>query len=152
MPSAEVSAAIIAGVIALLGYPVSNYFTHRSERQARAFTFKLDCYQNFLKSFFEYAARNTFEAQLAFTHAVNVMNLMASQDVLNAIGELVNNYNDPEGTVDNQWKIVNTIVRCMREDLARAGGTLPENYQFQIIVPDLEPGSEPQRPARRRRQ
>jgi len=50
--SPEVWAAIIAGFVALIGYPAVSFFTGWSERRAKQDAFKLDCYQKFLRSFF----------------------------------------------------------------------------------------------------
>src|SRR5690348_6267434 len=102
--SPEVLAAVIAGCVALLGYPVTSFFTSRQDARAKERAFKLDCYQRFLKAFFEYANQPSFETQLAFTQSVNVLNLMAGPGILDAVHKLVDK--DDKGAKASQWKIL----------------------------------------------
>src|SRR5262245_24876235 len=108
------SPEVWAAIIALLGIPAGSLISGWRERRATQDAFRLQCYRDFLESFFELHARSTFEAQLAFVHKVNVMNLMASSEVLKWVDDLVTNYTDENGSVDKQWKIINRIIREMR--------------------------------------
>src|SRR5512134_2484701 len=137
--SPEVWAAIIAGCVALLGYPAANLLGGWTERQAKQEAFRLKCYQDFLESFFELFARGTFEAQLSFAHSVNVMNLMASTEVMNSVNDLVTNYTDQNGSVDKQWEIINRLVGAMRRDVTSSDLHLPDDYEFPFIVTDIPP-------------
>src|SRR5205823_13808742 len=98
-------------------------------------------------SLFDMAAQRTFETQLAFTHTVNLMNLMASANVLEAIEDLVSNYNDPnasdEEKNEKQWPIINNIIYGMRSDVTAADCSRLKNYQFPIIVTDIPPTKPP---------
>lgn len=130
----QVLAAIIAGCVALLGYPVTNFFTSRRELQAKELAFKLECYQGFLKSFFELANRPSFETQLAFTHSVNILNLMARPEILKALHDLNTNYE--EGSKEGQWKILDEIVYQMRRDMMGSSDTIAHGYKFPVLVVD----------------
>jgi hypothetical protein len=129
-------AAIIAGSVALLGYPVTNFFTTRREARAKELAFKLDCYQGFLKSFFALANEPSYETQLAFTHSVNVLNLMASPEILAAVHALNNNYE--KSSEDRQWKILDEMLFLMRRDMLGRRNRVPPGYKFPVIVVDTD--------------
>lgn len=134
--SPEVLAAIIAGCVALLGYPVSSLLTSRQEARAREMAFKLERYQDFLKAFFTYANEPSLETQLEFTHKVNVLNLMASPHILSLLHDLTSNYESDSGTVDRQWQILNEMLRQMRKDLLGRSGETRAGYEFPVLVSD----------------
>ena len=157
--SPEILAAIIAGFVALLGYPAASLFGGWSERRAKQHAFRLECYQDFLKSFFELAARGTFEAQLAFVHKVNVMNLMASTEVMKLVGDLATNYTNEDGSEAEQWQIINRVIWAMRCDVTSSDLHVPMGYEFPFIVTDIpptqvgttDPAPEGERPRRQKR-
>lgn len=138
--SPQVWAAIIAGCVALLGYPVASYLTGLREARAKEVAFKLECYQSFLKSAFDLAARRTFETQLEFTHTVNIMNLMASADVLKGVSSLVTDFTEkPQGWEERQLTSVNRIVYFMRRDLVGPEDGVTESYRFPFVMTSLPP-------------
>jgi hypothetical protein len=138
--------ALIGGAVALAGQAVAYYFARWRDVRLKEFEIKLKYYQDFLNSFSEYARQATFETQHRFTETVNLMHLMASEAVLGSINKLVNNYNDPDGTADKQWPILNEIIYNMRIDLGGSnrtpsflGGTkVKPSFQFPMIIPDIE--------------
>ena len=134
--SPQVLAAVIAGLVVLLGYPVTSFFASRRAARAKEMAFKLECYQEFLKSFFELANRPTYETQLSFTHSVNVLNLMAGREILDALHELRANYE--KGTEEQQWRILDEILYRMRRDMLGSGDTIPHGYNFPVLVTDPE--------------
>jgi hypothetical protein len=134
--SPQVLAAVIAGIVALLGYPVTNFLASRREARAKEMAFKLECYQGFLKSFFELANKPTHETQLSFTHSVNVLNLMAGREILDALHDLRENYET--GTEEQQWRILDEILYRMRHDMLGSGDTIPRGYNFPVLVTDPE--------------
>jgi hypothetical protein len=103
-----------------------------------------------LTSFFELASRGTFEAQLAFTHSVNTLNLMASASVLQKIDGIVTNYADGAGSEERQWSIVNELIYEMRIDLIRSDRKAFENYDFPFLVTDVPQAEATSKPPRRR--
>jgi len=133
--NAQILAAIIAGCVALLGYPVTNFFTTRREARAKELAFKLDCYQGFLKSFFALANEPSFETQLAFTHSVNVLNLMAPPGILAAVHELSTTYEKGTG---RQWKILDEMLYQMRRDILGRWDRIPRGYNFPVLVADTD--------------
>jgi len=138
----QVLAAIIAGCVALLGYPVTNFFTTRREARAKELAFKLDCYQGFLKSFFALANDPSYETQLTFTHSVNVLNLMASPGILDAVHRLSNNY---EKGTEHQWEILDEMLFLMRRDMLGRWDSVPHGYKFPVLVADTEKFPRPTR-------
>ena len=134
--SPQVLAAVIAGLVVLLGYPVTSFFASRRAARAKEMAFKLECYQEFLKSFFELANRPTYETQLSFTHSVNVLNLMAGREILDALHDLRANYE--KGTEEQQWRILDEILYRMRRDMLGSGDTIPHGYNFPVLVTDPE--------------
>jgi hypothetical protein len=141
MPSSpEVWAAIIAGSAALIGYPLTSYYTSRREARAKETAFKIECYQRFVNAFFGLAERRSFETQLEFTQSVNLMTLMASRDVLEALHELNTSYQSR--SAESQWKILDKILYRMRRDMIGPADTVEPGYSFPVIVTSLPPTRE----------
>src|SRR5215470_6894871 len=97
--------------------------------------FKLGCYQGFLKSFFALANEPSFETQLAFTHSVNVLNLMAPPGILAAVHELSTTYEKGTG---RQWKILDEMLYLMRRDILGRWDRIPRGYNFPVLVADTD--------------
>jgi len=87
---------------------------------------------------------------LAFTHSINIMNLMASSEVLQEVDRLIKNYEEESGSEKQQWEIVNRIIYMMRRDLLHSRLDELKDYRFPFIVPDL-PEADDNRPRARGR-
>src|SRR5262249_20791468 len=126
---------------ALLGLPFTNYLAGRSEAKAKEVAFKIDCYQRFVNAYFAMAERASFETQLELTKSVNLMALMASQDVLDAINDLVDNRNNQDETAEvrekRSWELLNKILYKMRCDAIGKGDAIAAGYQFPMLVTDI---------------
>ena len=90
--------------------------------------------------FFGLAERRSFETQLRFTQSVNLMTLMASRDVLEALHELNTSYQS--SSAESQWKILDKILYCMRRDMIGPTDTVELGYSFPVIVTSLPPTKE----------
>jgi len=134
--SPQVWAAVIAGCIALISLPVTNYFTSRSEAKAKETAFKIDCYQKFVNAFFGLAEHPSHETQLAFTQSVNLMALMASKGVLDALHELNSSYEN--GDKVSQWQLLDKILHQMRLDVIGRSDSVKTGYSFPVILTDIK--------------
>jgi hypothetical protein len=135
--SPEVWAAVIAGCVALISLPVTNSFTSRQEIKAKGVAFKIDCYQKFVNAFFGLSEHQSHETQLAFTQSVNLIALMGSKGVLDAIHKLNKNY-ESDGE-DRQWQILDEILLQMRLDVIGRSDSVKKGYQFPVILTDIKP-------------
>jgi hypothetical protein len=106
--SPQVWAAVIAGCIALISLPVTNYFTSRSEAKAKETAFKIDCYQKFVNAFFG----------LAEFHELN------------------SNYES--GDKVGQWQLLDKILHQMRLDVIGRSDSVKMGYSFPVILTDIK--------------
>jgi hypothetical protein len=106
--SPQVWAAVIAGCIALISLPVTNYFTSRSEAKAKETAFKIDCYQKFVNAFFG----------LAEFHELN------------------SNYES--GDKVSQWQLLDKILHQMRLDVIGRSDSVKMGYSFPVILTDIK--------------
>lgn len=133
----QIWAAVIAGCVALIGLPVTNYLASRREARAKEVAFKIDCYQRFVNAYFGMAERPSFETQLELAKSVNLMALMASRGVLQAIHELVKNRNANDGTPGRGWELLDKVLYEMRRDMIGTTDTVEEGYAFPVLVTDI---------------
>ena len=61
--------------------------------------------------------------------------------MLEAVKDLVDNYNDEKGSAEKQIPILNRIMLGMRRDLNDAGSEHLTEFQFPIIFPDIGPNA-----------
>ena len=90
----------------------------------------------------EFGANRTYATQLRFANSLNVVVLIGSPSLLEAVKDLVDNYNDEKGGAEKQIPILNRIMLGMRRDLNDAGLKYLTEFQFPIIVTDIEPNAE----------
>jgi hypothetical protein len=135
----EVWAAVIAGCVALISLPITNYFSSRGDAKAKERTFKIDCYQRFLNAFFGLAEQPSHETQLEFTRSVNLMALMASKGVLDAVHELNTNH---QANGDRQWQLLDKILAQMRLDTMGKSDSVKDGYNFPLIMTSIEPSKQ----------
>src|SRR4029077_3653041 len=140
----QLTVALIAGVLALVGNVISNFLASRRALLLKETEFKITRYQEFLFALSAGSNRN-YDTQLDFVKSLNVISLMASEKVLKQVNALVENYNSPEGTTNAQWPIINRIIFEMRCDLnGKREAQVFANFEFPFIVTDTPP-DEPQR-------
>ncbi|HTW22741.1 MAG TPA: hypothetical protein VMD78_04035 [Candidatus Baltobacteraceae bacterium] len=140
--STPLAIALLGAAATVLGYFVSNSLERRRTLALREMEFRLDRYKEFLLAFSEFSVRRTFEAQLRFVDSVNVILLIGSNDLLRAVKDLVDNYNDGEGTAQKQETILDHIVLGMRRDLNCSDTEDLAGFSFPVIVPDIAPNDD----------
>ena len=91
--SAPFAVAVIGASVTLIGYFVSSGLERRRTLRLREMEFRLDRYKEFLLAFSELSGNPTFETQLRFVNGVNVILMMGSAELLEAVKDLVDNYN-----------------------------------------------------------
>lgn len=100
--------------------------------------FKLDRYADFLGGFAEIgSADKTREAHLRIANAVNVMNLMASREVLEHVYRLldyIRTHKDESYSVAQQDEIIRHIILAIRSDLGQGTFGFTE-FPFRTISP-----------------
>jgi hypothetical protein len=120
----------------LIAATVTHFFARRREHQLRDLQFKLDRYADFLGGFAEIgSADKTREAHLRIANAVNVMNLMASREVLEHVYRLldyIRTHKDESYSVAQQDEIIRHIILAIRSDLGQGtfGFTEFISYHF----------------------
>src|SRR5215831_18556752 len=132
--SPEVLAAIIAGCVALLGYPVASFVASRQDARAKEKAFKLECYQGFLKAFFDCACQRSLETELAFTRSVNLLYLMAAPEMVALVEKLIEEAKNPDK--GSEWPILDEIMYFMRRDVLGSRDTISHGYRFRFLVAD----------------
>jgi hypothetical protein len=130
--------AVIGALATLISATVSHFLARRREYQLRNIQFKLDRYADFLGGFAEIGSPNkTHEAHLRVANAVNVMNLMASREVLEHVYRLldyVGTHKNGSYSVVEQNEIIRQIVLAIRSDL-RQSTTEFAAFPFRMISP-----------------
>ena len=104
--------------------------------------FRLDRYKEFLQALCEFGANRTYATQLRFANSFNVVLLIGSANLLEAVKDLVENYNDEHGSSEKQIPILNRIVLGMRRDLNDAESKHLAEFRFPIIFPDIVSNAE----------
>jgi len=137
--SAPFAVAVIGASVTLIGYFVSSSLERRRTLRLREMEFRLDRYKEFLLAFSELSGNPTFETQLRFVNSVNVILMIGSAELLEAVKDLVDNYNDEKGTAEMQQSILNRIVFGMRYDLNAPDSKKLVKFEFPIIVPNIKP-------------
>jgi hypothetical protein len=136
--SDPLAVASIGGLITLTGYFVSNGLERRRTVRIREMEFKLAQYKEFLAALTEQNGKYTYETHVRFVNSVNAILLIAGARLLNDVKDLVENYNNSEGTEERSWEIVHRIMYSMRCDLDAPDTKKLAGFDFPIIVPDLE--------------
>jgi hypothetical protein len=140
--TAPVAAALITALVTLLGFFITSALERRRSARLRELEFRLDRYKEFLQALSEYGANPVFSTQLRFANSLNVVLLIGSPDLLRAVKDLVDNYNDKKGgSSDRQLPILSRIMLAMRRDL-NVGSKVLTDFDFPIIFPDLPSGAE----------
>ena len=136
-----VTAALITAILGILGLFITSALERRRALRLRELEFRLDRYKEFLQALSEYGANPTFATQLRFTNSLNVILLIGSTGLLQAVKNLVDNYNDQNGSWEKQIPILNRIMLGMRRDLNDAESKHLTEFDFPIIFPDIPPGT-----------
>jgi hypothetical protein len=130
--------AVIGALATLITATVSHFLARRREYQLRNMQFKLDRYADFLGGFAEIGSPNkTHEAHLRVANAVNVMNLMASREVLEHVYRLldyVRTHNDGSYSVVEQNEIIRQIILAIRGDLRQNTADFAD-FLFRTVSP-----------------
>jgi len=130
--------ALIAGLVTVVGYFITNTLARRRDVRIREMEFRLSQYKEFFAALTEQKAAYNAQTHVRFVNSMNVLLLMGSPGLLYEIKALVDNYNEPDGTEENAWKIIERILKQMRVDLDAPGIRELEGFEFPIIVPDLD--------------
>jgi hypothetical protein len=127
---------LIGAIGTIFGYFVSNLLERNRALRLRELEFRLDRYKEFLLAFSELSANKTYQTQLRFVNSVNVILLIGSANLLKAVKDLVDNYNDENASAEKQTPILNRIMLGMRRDLNDAESKHLAEFEFPLIVPD----------------
>jgi hypothetical protein len=136
---ASLAAALVTALATIFGYFISSALERRRALRLRELEFRLDRYKEFLQALCEFGANRTYATQLRFANSLNVVLLIGSANLLEAVKELVDNYNDEKSSGEKQILILNRIMLAMRRDLNDAESKHLAEFQFPIIFPDIEP-------------
>ncbi len=91
--SSPVEVAFIGALITLIGFFITDRLERARALRLRNLEFRLDRYKEFWQAFSELSANRTYETQLRFGNGANVVLLIGGMDLLNAVKDLVDNYN-----------------------------------------------------------
>ncbi len=136
--SDPLAVASIGGLITLTGYFISNGLERNRAIRIREMEFKLAQYKEFLAALTEQRGKYTYETHVRFVNSVNAILLIAGARLLNEVKDLVENYNNPQGTEDRSWEIIHRIMYSMRCDLGAPDAKKLVGFDFPIIIPDLD--------------
>jgi hypothetical protein len=145
--SPTLAVALLGVSATFVGYFVSNSLERRRALSIREMEFRLDRYKEFLLAYTELSVNRTYVTQLRFVNSVNVVLMIGSAELLFAVKDLIRNYNDEQGSEENQQPIMDRILLGMRRDLNAADSKLLAHFTFPVIIPDIEPGLENSRGA-----
>lgn len=145
--SPTLAVALLGVSATFVGYFVSNSLERRRALSIREMEFRLDRYKEFLLAYTELSVNRTYVTQLRFVNSVNVVLMIGSAELLLAVNDLIRNYNDEQGSEENQRPIMDRILLGMRRDLNAAGSKHLAHFRFPIIIPDIEPVLEKSRGA-----
>jgi hypothetical protein len=140
--SPTLAVALLGVSATFVGYFVSNALERRRALSLREMEFRLDRYKEFLLAYTELSVNRTYATQLRFVNSVNVILMIGSAELLLAVNELIGNYNDEQGSEENQQPIMDRILLGMRHDLNAADSKRLAHFRFPIIIPDIEPDPE----------
>jgi hypothetical protein len=104
--------------------------------------FRLERYREFRMAFGALSGNPTYETQSRFVDSLNVILLVGSADLLRAVDDLVENYNDAAGTAESQRPILDRILFQMRCDLGMTNRKELAGFEFPIIIPGIPPAPE----------
>ena len=99
--------ALIAAWVPILGLFITNALERRRALRLRELEFRLDRYKEFLQALCEFGVNRTYATQLRFANSLNVVLLIGSPGLLEAVKDLVDNYNDEKGGAEKQIPILN---------------------------------------------
>jgi hypothetical protein len=133
-------AAAIGALATLIVALIAHFSARRREYQLKNLQFKLDRYADFLGGFADIGSDHpTREANMRVAEAINVMNLIASRQVLSHVYELLDYVNshgsvrgDGQYSVREQDEIVRKIVLAIRRDLGEEAPNLAD-FRFRAI-------------------
>jgi hypothetical protein len=131
--------ASLGALVTVAGYFLSNSLERRRTLRLRETEFRLDRYKEFLLAFSDLAGNPTYEAWLRFSNGINTILLIGSADLLGCVRELVDNFNDEAGTMDDQHRIMQRILFHMRGDLGARDADRLAGFKFPVVVPPVYP-------------
>jgi hypothetical protein len=140
--SPTLAVALLGVSATFVGYFVSNALERRRALSLREMEFRLDRYKEFLLAYTELSVNRTYVTQLRFVNSVNVILMIGSAELLLAVNDLIRNYNDEQGSEENQQPIMDRILLGMRHDLNAADSKHLAHFRFPIIIPDIDPDLE----------
>jgi hypothetical protein len=132
-----ITVTLLGGVGTCLGYFISNSLERQKQLRLREIEFRLERYREFLLALVDDYAQQTFETHTRFVNCTNVILLIGGPSLLQAIKELVENFNDKNGSVEKQWIIMDRILLQMRRDLNTPESRELKEFKFPMIVPDI---------------
>lgn len=134
--------ALIGALVTVIGYFATSALERRRAIRLREMEFRLDRYKEFLLAYSEVAGDPKFDTWLRFSNGVNVIFLIGGANLLRCVKELVDNFVDETGTIENQRRIMHRIVYHMRCDLYAPDSKQLAGFEFPIIVPPVTPEPE----------
>jgi hypothetical protein len=134
--------ALIGALATLIAAVVGQYLNRRREVKLQELKFKLDRYMDFLSGFSEMGSSyKSYEAHRKLANSVNLMNLIASREVLEKVHDLLDYIGTHQGedySVEQQDNIIRSIILSIRKDLGQKVSQF-KDFKFRTISPGIKP-------------
>ena len=141
--ASEIATALIAAAGAVVLAGASYWFTKKREREAELRKEKLDHYKEFVASLSGIlSAEATPEGQRAFARASNKLNLVAPQQVLEALQEFQREIrvSNSERSIERHDKAMSTLFYEIRKDLNITPRDNLATFQVGLWASGVPPG------------
>jgi hypothetical protein len=139
----KIMIAVISGFVAIIVAFLTYYLTKKKEINLKELEFKLEKYNDFLSGFSEIGSGyKTYEAHNKVANSTNLLNLIASKEVLEktfSLFEYVENHSDESFDIKEQNRLTDEIIISMRKDLKQNYNKL-KGFKFKLMSPGIRPG------------
>ncbi|WP_234729789.1 hypothetical protein [Acidocella facilis] len=125
-------------ISAVLAAVLTYVFTERRERNAEWRKLKLEQYKEFILALSStVSGRENREAHFRYADAVNAMSLVASRDVLQALGAFQTeiSFLNNQRSGEKHDILLNSLIKAMREDIGASGASLPSEISLKLLAP-----------------
>ncbi len=134
--------AIIGALATLIAAVIGQFLNRRREIKLQELKFKLDRYMDFLSGFSEMGSiYKSYEAHRKLANSVNLMNLIASREVLEKVHDLLDYIGTHRGddySIEQQDNIIRSIILAIRKDLGQKVLRF-KDFNFRTISPGIKP-------------
>lgn len=134
----------IAGIVSGVASAVAMHLlTRRRDAANKHLEYRLDKYAEFLGAFAAMggARKDTYDAGLRFAEAMNTVLLLANGPTTVALVALQDHIARPGTTLDEQSRVVDTLIRAIRRELK--SDDVPRNVLLTLVSPTRDGEKEP---------